>query len=245
MHYVEFPFAQHIIEITKPGNFSITYGSLQDMCQTGAFFTNTIQNSITLNESSTGNDKISIYEDKCIIFTNPAENFHFLRLNGVNGRVILYGNGVPDREFTGTLLKYFMFDASSSPAIFRFYSFGEPSSMFISIQIESKMYRPKRQLVAFWNPNENNHCDKVEKCTIVKALKIKLVVIIVSILIGILAFMVFIYFVLMKSCCRRFKEKQRSDNNEWPTSKEKGQNRTEPTGTFLMDPILRTNADSY
>lgn len=237
--YLEFPYGRHIIEIKEPGNVSFTFGSIQDMCETGIFFTNSAHAVITLDQNAKGGNKIKPYEDKCVVFVNPSSHFHMLQLIGVNARLVLYQKGVPHLEYSGSLIKYLNVDATQYPPIFRFYSYGEPQSQTVNIQIEAKEYKPYKELTVFFNPLDNDHCSGVPKCSLCHILHLDIIVIAIAALIGLIIFLSFTYWVITRICL--YKYVSINENHSWHGAHEKGQNRTEPTGRFLMNPILRAS----
>ena len=238
--FIEFPFAKQIISMPFPGKISFTYGSIQDMCTTGIIISNYPQYSITLSKYSTNYTNIGRNEDKCIIFVIPTTQEFVVSLNGVNSDLYLYNNGAIS-TFTGTNFRQFQIHAENYPTIFRYKSdFLE--SISIKISMKSNEMDPSFAWTVFHDPSQIKHCPFIEECTLYKALHADIIIIVVCSVVSIiiLAFIVR-YIIKHKDLCKK-KDKEpenKQQKADWPSQNDKGEIRTEPTGYFAMDPILR------
>ena len=239
-HFIEFPFAKQIISMPNSGKISFTYGSMQDICTTGIILSNYPQYSITLSKYANNYTNIGRNEDKCIIFVIPTTQEYVVSLNGVNSNFFLYTNGKAINSFTGTNFKTFKVDAETSPTIFRFKS-ELLESTSIKISMKSNEMDPSFAWTVFHDPTEINHCPIVEECTLYKALHVDIILIVLgSILFLLICFFVARYFIKNKDICKKKdKETEKPKPSDWPSGNDKGEIRTEPTGYFAMDPILR------
>ena len=240
--FVEYPFSKFVISMPNPGTLSFSYGSFQDMCENGIILSNYDAYSIVLSSYFSNYTQVKKSDDKCIVFANPSPSQTYLfDLAGVNGRVIVYQNGAALAEYSGTTSKYSIFDESKSPVIIRIIAHESLSLERIRIAMSSYACTPYCSWTLFNDPKSIKHCPTIEKCTLYKALHVTEILISLGVLVFVL-----IITVLSIYCYRKHKKAKsdiRSDvskqtNDGTSICHEKGENVSEPTGYYVMAPIL-------
>lgn len=238
--YIEYPFAKQVIKISTGGTVSFAYGSLQDMCSTGIIMTNYEGCTFVLSQHFSNYTKLGKGEDKCIIYTNPSSTqMYLLDLSGLNGRIILYQNGEAYLEWSGTGQKYTTVDASKAPVILRVMTDPVLQSDKIRIAMGSYACIPYRSMTYFWE-NNVNHCGDLDKCSLYNALHVDIILIVIASIVCVAILFSITYYIATRTWCKRLSTSapQEGKSAVSISTTEKGENRTVPTGYYVMAPIL-------
>lgn len=248
--FAEFPFTKYVLLTKNTGKIHLSYGSLQDMCNSGVLITNL--NQVNFDFSATNESEyfgLRVGDDKCIIFTDSSQQALMLALEGVNGKLFVYEATYPSKVIYQRGSNLVNVNGKDYPIIVRYVSHSAVNSNTIRVAMVGSVEDPLQPRIAYnFYPAHIPDCP-IDTCTFSKAIHMYEIGIALILILSIIILSYIIYYVLVLTACDRFRkyirptESTDSPRVEWPSNKMRGENRSEPNGYFTMDPILRPRTD--
>ena len=248
-HVIPYPFASQTLSIKSPGIVSFSYGSLPGMCSKGIFFCNPQLVQIAFKSSYPKPYDISYLDDKCIVFSARGNQFFSITIDTefCCDKLLIYQNLTNFIAISGHKSNKYKFDSSKHPIVLRYISDNTTKSHLIEIimQTDSESH-PYKESIDFYDPlNGKSNCSNESQCTFWKAIKWKilLIIIISLILYSFFSGIIFYYCSLWK-CKYYIKFDHVSGSGEkyvLPSERVIDEKGTEPKGYYILDPVLRPN----
>lgn len=234
------PFGSCTLTTKKGGVFSISYGSLPNICRNGIIFSSKNSINLDFNQTAKWPFKIGNNDDICVVLTSKGEHNYFLDMKTEQccDKLINYNGLVPNYAFSGNINNIqFKIDANKIPSVFRFISDDKIDSQSLSMAMLTTTQNAGITKTDFYKPT--NEGERKQKCSFFDMVEVKVFAI---------AFGCIICFELVMGlgfyCLTKFKYNYLI----FPSSSNKNKNNItrnpndimEPPGYYALDSIMNT-----